>query len=169
MVETIAVKEHPMKHILAVHDADFVNYLRHACDNAPESKSVYPYVFPIRNATRPPKELTVRAGYYCIDTFTPINRNAFPAAKRAVDCVLTAADEILEGRRIAYALVRPPGHHAERRTFGGFCYFSNSAIGAQYLEPARKSGHHGRRLSPRQRATRHLLRTCRRPHGFDSR
>ncbi len=122
-----------MKHILAVHDADFVNYLRHACRNAPESKSVYPYVFPIRNATRPPKELTVRAGYYCIDTFTPINRNAFPAAKRAVDCVLTAADEILEGRRIAYALVRPPGHHAERRTFGGFCYFSNSAIGAQYL------------------------------------
>jgi acetoin utilization deacetylase AcuC-like enzyme len=47
--------------------------------------------------------------------------------------VLTAADEILRGRRIAYALVRPPGHHAERRSFGGFCYFSNSAIGAQYF------------------------------------
>lgn len=133
MVETITVKEYPMKHILAVHDADFVDYLKTACANAPEGKSVYPYVFPIRNATRPPKELTVRAGYYCIDTFTPINRNAFPAAKRAVDCVLTTADEILEGRRIAYALVRPPGHHAERRSFGGFCYFSNSAVGAQYL------------------------------------
>ena len=133
MVETIAVKEYPMKHILAVHDKDFVDYLKNACANAPEGKSVYPYVFPIRNSTRPPKELTVRAGYYCIDTFTPINRNAFPAAKRAVDCVLTTADEILEGRRIAYALVRPPGHHAERRSFGGFCYFSNSAVGAQYL------------------------------------
>ncbi len=133
MAETVAVKDYPMKHILAVHDADFVDYLRRACENAPEGKSVYPYVFPIRNATRPPKELSVRAGYYCIDTFTPINRNAFPAAKRAVDCVLTAADEILAGRRIAYALVRPPGHHAERRSFGGFCYFSNSAIGANYL------------------------------------
>ncbi len=133
MVETIAVKEYPMKHILAVHDEDFVDYLKIACANAPAGKSVYPYVFPIRNATRPPKELAVRAGYYCIDTFTPINRNAFPAAKRAVDCVLTTADEILEGRRIAYALVRPPGHHAERRSFGGFCYFSNSAVGAQYL------------------------------------
>ncbi len=133
LIETVAVKKHPLKHILAVHDADFVEYLRHACEHAPEGKSVYPYVFPIRNATRPPKELSVRAGYYCIDTFTPINRNAFPAAQRAVDCVLSAADQILAGRRVAYALVRPPGHHAERRSFGGFCYFSNAAIGANYL------------------------------------
>ena len=34
---------------------------------------------------------------------------------------------------MAYALVRPPGHHAERRAFGGFCYFNNNAIAAQYL------------------------------------
>jgi acetoin utilization deacetylase AcuC-like enzyme/GNAT superfamily N-acetyltransferase len=133
MVEMVKVKEYPMRHILAVHDSDFVEYLQRACENAPEGKSVYPYVFPIRNATRPPKEWSVRAGYYCIDTFTPIHRNAFPAAKRAVDCVLTVADKLLAGRRIAYALVRPPGHHAERRSFGGFCYFSNAAIGAHYL------------------------------------
>ncbi len=73
------------------------------------------------------------AGYYCIDTFTPVNRNAYPAARRGVDCTLTAARELLEGRRITYALVRPPGHHAERRSFGGFCYFNNNAIAAEYL------------------------------------
>jgi acetoin utilization deacetylase AcuC-like enzyme len=149
MIEAVKVKEYPMKHILEVHDKDFVDYLEQACQNAPTGKSVYPYVFPIRNASRPPKELAVRAGYYCIDTFTPINRNAFPAAKRAVDCVLTAADQILDGRRVAYALVRPPGHHAERRSFGGFCYFSNAAVGAHYLSQVGKVAildvdyHHG--------------------------
>lgn len=121
------------KHITAVHDADLVNYLRRACAEMPEGKSLYPYIFPIRNKARPPREPSVLSGYYCIDTFTPINRNAFPAARRGVDCALTAAAEILAGRRIAYALVRPPGHHAERRAFGGFCYFNNNAIAAQYL------------------------------------
>jgi acetoin utilization deacetylase AcuC-like enzyme len=48
---------------------------------------------------------------------------------------LSAAREVLNGRRIAYALVRPPGHHAERRSFGGFCYFNNNAIAANYLLP----------------------------------
>jgi acetoin utilization deacetylase AcuC-like enzyme/GNAT superfamily N-acetyltransferase len=121
------------RYITAVHDADFVAYLRRACADVPENKSLYPYVFPIRNKTRPPKEPSVLAGYYCIDTFTPLHRNAWPAARRAVDCSLTAAREILDGRRLAYALVRPPGHHAERRSFGGFCYFNNNAIAAQYL------------------------------------
>ncbi len=123
----------PDKLIQTVHDADFVNYIRRASADVPEGKSLYPYVFPIRNKARRPKEPSVLSGYYCIDTFTPINRNAYPAARRAVDCSLTAAREILEGRRIAYALVRPPGHHAERRAFGGFCYLNNNAITAQYL------------------------------------
>jgi acetoin utilization deacetylase AcuC-like enzyme/GNAT superfamily N-acetyltransferase len=121
------------KHIYAVHDTDFVHYIRRACEQVPEGKSLYPYIFPIRNKMRPPKEPSVLSGYYCIDTFTPINRNAYPAARRGVDCALTAAREIIAGRRVAYALVRPPGHHAERRAFGGFCYFNNCAIVAQYL------------------------------------
>jgi acetoin utilization deacetylase AcuC-like enzyme/GNAT superfamily N-acetyltransferase len=123
----------PDKHIYAVHDIDFVHYIRRACEQVPEGKSLYPYIFPIRNKMRPPREPSVLSGYYCIDTFTPINRNAYPAARRGVDCALTAAREILAGRRVAYALVRPPGHHAERRAFGGFCYFNNCAIAAQYL------------------------------------
>jgi acetoin utilization deacetylase AcuC-like enzyme/GNAT superfamily N-acetyltransferase len=146
---TIAPRPFPDKHIHAVHDTDFVRYLKRACAEVPAGKSLYPYIFPIRNKTRPPKEPSVLSGYYCIDTFTPINANAYLAARRSVDCTLTAAREILDGRRIAYALIRPPGHHAERRSFGGFCYFNNNAIAAQYLCPYGKVAildvdyHHG--------------------------
>lgn len=127
------VEEFNEKHILKVHDAAYVNYFKRVCKNLPEGKSIYPYVFPIRNGMRPPKELSVRAGYYCIDTFTPLNKNAYLAARWGVNSTLTAAEEILEGTKLAYVLTRPPGHHAERFVFGGFCYFNNNAIAANYL------------------------------------
>jgi len=127
------VDEFPEKFILDIHDRGYVTYFKTVCKSLPPGKSVYPYVFPIRNSARPPKELSVRAGYYCLDTFTPLNQNAYLAARWGVNCTLTAATEILEGTRSAYVLTRPPGHHAERKIFGGFCYFNNCAIAANYL------------------------------------
>ncbi len=131
--ERVTVRHFSERHIKAVHDSRFVDYFKKVCSIMKSGTSVYPYVFPIRNNARPPKELPIRAGYYCIDTFTPLNQNAFLAAKRAVDCALTAAGKILEGYRLGYALVRPPGHHAEKHAFGGFCYLNSAAVAAHYL------------------------------------
>jgi acetoin utilization deacetylase AcuC-like enzyme len=133
LFEIIPIRHFSEQHIKAVHDPEFVNYLKRVSPLIGQGKSVYPYVFPIRNSRRPPKELPIRAGYYCIDTFTPLNLNAYLAAKRAVDCALTGAAHIREGKRIVYVLVRPPGHHAEWGNFGGFCYFNSNAAAAHYL------------------------------------
>ncbi|HVY61201.1 MAG TPA: histone deacetylase family protein [Planctomycetota bacterium] len=133
-----AFEQRPVRHyderpIRAVHEADFVSYLAAACETLKEDEALYPYVFPIRRAERKPRERAVRAGYYCIDTFTPLSRQAYKAARAAVDCAVSGADLVLRGEQIVYALCRPPGHHAERRVFGGFCYFNNAAIAAHRL------------------------------------
>ena len=123
----------PERLIRRVHDNDYVDYLRKACSKLPPGKSIYPIIFPIRNVLRPPKDIEIQVGYYCMDTFTPLNRNVYPAARGAVECAVTGAAALLENHRFAYALVRPPGHHAERRAFGGFCYFNSAAVAAEYL------------------------------------
>jgi acetoin utilization deacetylase AcuC-like enzyme/GNAT superfamily N-acetyltransferase len=149
LFETMKVQHFGEKYIRAVHDGSFVSYLKAICEKLEPDRSIYPYVFPIRNASRKPDDLPTRAGYYCIDTFTPLNRNAYTAAKRCVDCALSGAKLLLEGHHLAYALVRPPGHHAERRAFGGFCYFNNASIAAHYLSETGKVAildidyHHG--------------------------
>ena len=132
-IEIAEVREFGDAPILAVHDADFVRYLELVCPKLDEGEALYPYVFPIRLRDRKPVDAEVQAGYYCIDTFTPLTRNALVAAKAAVNCAMTGAALIQEGEQLVYALCRPPGHHAERSVYGGFCYFNNAAVAAHAL------------------------------------
>lgn len=133
LVEIVKPRRFDERHIRAVHDGDFVTYLQRMCDSLKPGELVYPYVFPLRRPERKPKDMAIRAGYYCMDTFTPLTKNAYAAARAAVDVALTGAVLVLAGHRVVYSLCRPPGHHAERRVFGGFCYFNNAAIAAHAL------------------------------------
>lgn len=132
-LEFVKTTDHGEQPILAVHDSDFVHYLKRICSSLEPGRAVYPYVFPIRLRERRPVDEEVQAGYYCIDTFTPLTKNAYAAARAAVDCALTGSDLLKKGERLAYSICRPPGHHAERRVYGGFCYFNNAAVAAQAL------------------------------------
>ena len=135
--------------LAAVHEPDFRHFLRNVCGVLKARRPVYPEAFPIRRPEHRPKHLPEQAGYYCLDADTPLYKNAYAAAIDAVNAALTGADEILAGRRMAYAVCRPPGHHAGRRFFGGFCYFNNAAIAVQYLSAQSRTAildldfHHG--------------------------
>jgi acetoin utilization deacetylase AcuC-like enzyme len=148
-IEVCPVTEHGEQPILAVHDADYVRYFERVCSKLKPDDAVYPYVFPIRKRERQPLDEEVRAGYYCIDKFTPLTQNAYVAARAAVDCALSGADLIERGERLVYAICRPPGHHAERGVYGGFCYFANAGIAAHALSARGKVAvldidfHHG--------------------------
>jgi acetoin utilization deacetylase AcuC-like enzyme/GNAT superfamily N-acetyltransferase len=132
-LKELRVRHFAQRHLLAVHHRDLVQFLRRGEQNLGPGKLLYPNVFPVRSPDRVPQSWDNQAGYYCIDNFTPVTGNCYRAARTAVDVALTAAYRVSQGSRLCYALCRPPGHHAESRVFGGFCYFNNAAIAAHYL------------------------------------
>jgi acetoin utilization deacetylase AcuC-like enzyme len=77
-----------------------------------------------------------KLGAYCFDTATPIVAGTAEAARRAVDVALSAARLVVGGAPLAFGLCRPPGHHAARRMLGGYCFFNNAAIVAEWLRRA---------------------------------
>jgi acetoin utilization deacetylase AcuC-like enzyme len=124
-----------------VHDADYVAFLRNAYEEwRAEGRDGFmlPGAFPARGMRRDrvPTGLHARLGYYAFDAGSPIVEGTWQAARAAAHCALTAADLVVAGERSAYALCRPPGHHAGRGMFGGYCFLNNAALAAQRLRDA---------------------------------
>ncbi len=88
---------------------------------------------------REPRAAGGRAARWALDTSTPIVPGTYLAARGAVDAALSAVDLVLDGgQTAAYGLCRPPGHHAARSMYGGYCFFNNAAIAAEAI--ARRTG-----------------------------
>ncbi|MBN2114465.1 MAG: histone deacetylase family protein [Acidimicrobiia bacterium] len=144
--EILPPTEHDPKNLHRLHHPAMVDYLRTAYDawvaagylEEPGQDRVVPYIFPLPQAVadrpfRLPAAPSARAGVYTTDTTTLIGPGTYRAALAAVDTALTATELLLAGRRAAYAVCRPPGHHAGRAFFGGSCYLNNAALAAQHL------------------------------------
>jgi len=129
----------PVEALRSVHDRAFVDFLRtaHAEWRAVASKDGFmlPSAFPARGLRRDrvPSGINGKMGYYCFDPGTPIVEGTWEAAFASARCALTAAAWVSEGAHSAYALCRPPGHHAARATYGGYCFLNNAALAAQHL------------------------------------
>jgi acetoin utilization deacetylase AcuC-like enzyme len=132
--------------IEAVHHPGLIEFLEHAWElyqraNGP-THDVVPDVFALpglRDGMGPatePISIGARLGWWCFETTTPLTHGTYDAARSSVDVALTAADLVLSGERVAYGLCRPPGHHASRSLYGGYCFFNNAAIVAHHLAAA---------------------------------
>ncbi|MGD9868994.1 MAG: GNAT family N-acetyltransferase [Hyphomicrobiales bacterium] len=132
-LQRLRTRRHPESQIAEVHNGRLIGFLKRASRELEPGAILYAEVFPPRHRDRLPVSLAEQAGYFAADTFSPVTMNTWAASKDAVDCALTGAREILGGEQMAYALCRPPGHHAERDLYCGYCFLNNSAIAANAL------------------------------------
>jgi acetoin utilization deacetylase AcuC-like enzyme len=123
--------------IRAVHDAGYLDYLEHAYERwvaaGGAAEAVLPGTLAVRWMAHRPESPLVAPGYYCFDLSAPIVAGTYVAARASADVALTGAQLLVGGERLAYALCRPPGHHAGTDLYGGYCYLNNAAIAAQHL------------------------------------
>ena len=123
-----------------VHAPDYVAFLETAWDEWVAEHGEYdalPFTWIGPGMRRVvPDHIDGKLGYYSFDAGTPITAGTFRAIRTAADVALTGAELIVRGERAAFALTRPPGHHAHRACYGGYCFFNNAAVAAQALRDA---------------------------------
>ncbi len=129
--------DHGIEPILAVHDAGYIAFLRDTWERRHELPGVEDEILSGHFA-RPhmhtrPKGLLGLLGYYTADTSTPIRAGTWAAIHAGAQAAIEAADAAL-GAGVAYALCRPPGHHAYADSAGGFCFLNNSGIAARRMQ-----------------------------------
>jgi acetoin utilization deacetylase AcuC-like enzyme len=136
-LESMPARDHGWDPILEVHDQGYVDFLKQASllwKELPEAgPEVVPHIHPVRYSRTRPNGILGLAGYYMNGTNCPIGPNTCSAAYSSAQTAITGAQLLSSGHQSAYALCRPPGHHAHADLAAGFCFLNNCAIAASVL------------------------------------
>lgn len=130
-------KDFGLAPVLRIQDAEYVTFLKTAWERWTAEGNTFDLlslVSPngeLRRSGLKSENLLAQMGWYSFDMVTPIMVGTWNAAYSAAQVALTAQEKIGVRERSAFALCRPPGHHAGANFMAGFCYFNNAAIAAQ--------------------------------------
>jgi acetoin utilization deacetylase AcuC-like enzyme len=127
--------------VARVHSPRYLDFLAHAWDEwvaldpANAQRDALPSVWPVRSLRSDvlPANFAARMGLFSMDAGSPLTSGTWAAARAGANCALSAALAVAGGERAAFALTRPPGHHAGADFFGGYCFLNNAALAAQQL------------------------------------
>lgn len=141
----ISPQDCPREALTAIHAPHYLDFLAGAweawvaLDPAHVGLDILPSVWPnrsLRDDVRP-SSFAARLGLHAFDAGTPITAGTWAAVHAGAGCAWTAARAVAEGRAAgAFALTRPPGHHAGPDFFGGYCFVNHAALAAQVLRDA---------------------------------
>lgn len=124
-----------------VHSKRYLEFLSSAWDEwvslhpRNSQHDALPSVWPVWSFRKDilPTNFAARMGLFSFDVGTPLTAGTWQAARAGAACAMSAANQVLAGDGAAFALTRPPGHHAGYGFFGGYCFINNAAIAAQAL------------------------------------
>ncbi|MER9458470.1 histone deacetylase family protein [Mesorhizobium sp. M0387] len=130
--------EHDLTAAKRIHKADYIDFLPTvwpAWKAAGFEGTAMAFTWPTRGLRGdvPPKRVDALLGYYSFDAGATFVDGTWTAIKSSYDVALTAAALVKGGERSAFALCRPPGHHAGAGFMGGYCYINNAAVAAQWF------------------------------------
>ncbi len=118
-----------------VHDEGYLEFLRTAWTEwtaLGHDSDLIPTCLPVRRMHQKiPEHIDGKLGYYAFAAETSITNGTWEAAHESASLARTAQRAVTAGAQAAFALCRPPGHHASADTFGGYCYLNNAAIAAE--------------------------------------